>query len=80
MSRGRVTTLGGVRLSQFRALMEDEFGEMRASSLARDHVFAELGGLSAEQAIRAGVDPKRIWQVVCQAYDVPEDRRLGRDT
>jgi hypothetical protein len=68
-----------VRLSQFRTLMHDEFGEMRAGSLARDHVFAELGGLTANQAIESGVDPKRVWDVVCVAYDVPPDRRLGRD-
>ncbi|GLL14839.1 hypothetical protein GCM10017577_59880 [Pseudonocardia halophobica] len=66
-------------MSQFRTLMHDEFGEMRAGSLARDHVFAELGGRSAEQAIEAGIDPKQVWQVICEAYDVPEDRRLGRD-
>ncbi|GAA2890395.1 DUF3046 domain-containing protein [Pseudonocardia halophobica] len=74
-----MTTLGRVRMSQFRTLMHDEFGEMRAGSLARDHVFAELGGRSAEQAIEAGIDPKQVWQVICEAYDVPEDRRLGRD-
>jgi hypothetical protein len=68
-----------VRLSQFRTLMHDEFGEIRAGSLARDHVFAELGGLTANQAIESGVDPKRVWDVVCVAYDVPPDRRLGRD-
>jgi hypothetical protein len=68
-----------VRLSQFRTLMHDEFGEMRAGSVARDHVFAELGGLTADQAIEAGTDPKRVWEVVCVAYDVPPDRRLGRD-
>jgi hypothetical protein len=74
-----MATLDGVRLSQFRTLMHDEFGEMRAGSLARDHVFAELGGRSAEQAIEAGIDPKRVWDVICVAYDVPADRRLGRD-
>ena len=74
-----MTTLAGVRLSQFRSLLRDEFGEVRGSSLARDHVFAELDGRSAEQAIEAGIDPKRIWEVICVAYDVPADRRLGRD-
>ncbi|WP_345422373.1 DUF3046 domain-containing protein [Pseudonocardia xishanensis] len=68
-----------MRLSHFRSLLHDEFGEARGSSLARDHVFAELGGRSAEQAIEAGIDPKRVWDVICTAYDVPADRRLGRD-
>jgi hypothetical protein len=68
-----------VRLTQFRELMEGEFGAARAASLSHDHVFAELGGRTAEQAIEAGIDPKRVWQVICEAYDVPEARRLGRD-
>jgi hypothetical protein len=74
-----VTTLGPVRLSHFRELMEGEFGAARAGSLARDHVFAELGGRTAEQAIEAGIDPKNVWRAVCDAYDVPPARRLGAD-
>lgn len=68
-----------MRLSQFRRLMEDEFGVVRAGSLARDHVFAELGGRTVEQALEAGIDPRRVWAAVCEAYDVPRERRLGRD-
>ena len=68
-------TLAAVRLSHFRELMEGEFGVVRAGSLAKDHVFAELGGRTVEQAIEAGIDPKRVWRVVCEAYDVPADRR-----
>jgi hypothetical protein len=74
-----VTTLGPVRLSHFRELMEGEFGAARAGSLARDHVFAELGGRTAEQAIEAGIDPKNAWRAICDAYDVPPARRLGAD-
>lgn len=74
-----MTTLGPVRLSHFRELMEGEFGAARAGSLARDHVFAELGGRTAEQAIEAGIDPKSVWRAICDAYDVPPARRLGAD-
>jgi len=55
--------------------MEGEFGVVRAGSLAKDHVFAELDGRTVEEAIEAGIDPKRVWRVVCEAYDVPVDRR-----
>lgn len=64
-----------MRLSQFRELMEDEFGAVRAGSLARDHVFAELDGQTIEQAIESGVDLRRIWRAVCEAYEVPPARR-----
>ncbi|BBG00793.1 MULTISPECIES: DUF3046 domain-containing protein [Pseudonocardia] len=62
-------------MSHFRGLMDDEFGAVRASSLSRDHVFAELGGLTVEQAIDSGIDLRRVWRAVCEAYEVPVARR-----
>jgi hypothetical protein len=64
-----------VRLTQFRTLIEDEFGPVRAASLARDHVFADLGGRTVEQALEAGIDPRTVWRAVCDAFDVPVSRR-----
>lgn len=64
-----------MRLTQFRELMEDEFGAVRAASLSRDHVFARLGGRTVEDALEAGLDPREVWHAVCDAYDVPYARR-----
>lgn len=64
-----------MRLSHFRELMEDEFGPVRAASLSRDHVFAELEGRTVEQAIEDGLELRRIWRAVCAAYEVPPARR-----
>ena len=55
--------------------MEDEFGPVRAASLARDHVFADLGGRTVEHALEAGIDPRTVWRAVCDAFDVPVSRR-----
>lgn len=64
-----------MRTTAFRTLMSDEFGELRAGSIARDHVFADLGGRTVEQALAAGIPPQRIWLAVCEAFDVPPERR-----
>ncbi|MCO1660858.1 DUF3046 domain-containing protein [Pseudonocardia humida] len=64
-----------MRLTYFRELMDDEFGPVRAASLARDHVFAELGGLTVDEALEQGHEPREVWRVVCRAYDVPPARR-----
>ncbi|MFP5071030.1 DUF3046 domain-containing protein [Pseudonocardia nantongensis] len=64
-----------MRLSYFRTLMEDEFGSVRAASLSRDHVFAQLDGQTVEQAIESGVELRRIWRAVCEVYEVPPARR-----
>lgn len=62
-------------MSQFRGLMEDEFGAQRAGSLARDHVFSALDGQTVDEAIESGTDLRRVWRAVCEAYDVPPARR-----
>jgi hypothetical protein len=64
-----------VRLTQFRELMTEEFGAARAAALTRDHVFAELGGRTVEEALEAGIDPRKVWLAVCEVYDVPPARR-----
>ncbi|HYH29402.1 MAG TPA: DUF3046 domain-containing protein [Pseudonocardia sp.] len=64
-----------MRLTYFRELMEGEFGAVRAASVSRDHVFAELDGRTVEEALEAGVEPRQVWLAVCNAYDVPPARR-----
>jgi hypothetical protein len=64
-----------VRYTQFRELMATEFGAARAAAIAHDHVLAELGGRTVEQALEDGVDAREVWLAVCAAYDVPPARR-----
>ncbi len=64
-----------MRVTYFRELMEGEFGAVRAASLSRDHVFAQLGGRTVEEALEAGIDPREVWLAVCEVYDVPAARR-----
>ena len=64
-----------VRSSVFWDLMNGEFGPVRAAAVARDHVFAQLGGRTAVQALEAGIGPRAVWKAVCEAYDVPPARR-----
>jgi hypothetical protein len=66
-----------VRLSEFWLAMADEFGEAYARVLAHDLVLAAVGGLTAEQAIAAGVAPRQIWLALCEVQDVPLSRRVG---
>lgn len=64
-----------MRLTHFRQQMHDEFGRLRADTIARDHVFSAFGGRTVDEAIDAGFDPKDVWRVLCDAYDVPPERR-----
>lgn len=64
-----------MRITVFRKHMTQEFGEVRADMLARDHVFSSLGGRTVDQALEAGLEPKEIWRAVCDAFEVPLERR-----
>ena len=66
-----------MRLSKFWSLMNDEFGESYAGSLARDHVVGALGNRTALQALDQGESPRTVWLALCDDMDVPESRRLG---
>jgi hypothetical protein len=68
-----------VRLSQFWTFMADEFGRTYAASLARDLALDALGGRTAEEALAADVPPRQVWVALCDAQDVPEGRRHGKD-
>lgn len=59
--------------------MDDEFGSTYARLLADRHVLSAVGGRTVSQALEAGVPPKHIWSALCDAMDVPEERRLGKD-
>ena len=64
-----------MRLQEFWSRLDTQFGSMRAQSVARDHVFAVLGGRSAVDAIEAGVSVRKVWLAICEEYDVPSKER-----
>ncbi|HET7397942.1 MAG TPA: DUF3046 domain-containing protein [Intrasporangium sp.] len=65
-------------MSHFWTLMNDEFGQAYAGSLARDHVLHALSGRTVLQAIEDGVPPRDVWEAICEDMEVPAERRLGR--
>jgi hypothetical protein len=66
-----------VRLSEFRRAVADEFGESYGNALVRDLVIGELGDLTCQQALEAGVPTRAVWLALCRETDVPESRRHG---
>ena len=64
-----------MRITVFRRLMAEEFGQVRADMLARDHVLSALGGRTVDQALEAGLSTKEIWRAVCDDFEVPVERR-----
>ncbi|MFG2606969.1 DUF3046 domain-containing protein [Streptomyces sp. NPDC048514] len=64
-----------MRLTVFWQRMTEHFGPGYAETFARDHVMAELGGHTVNEALDAGWAAKDVWRVVCTVMDVPGERR-----
>ena len=67
-----------MRLTEFQQLIIDEFGDAKGQWVVSSHVL-EGHGKTAKELIDAGVDPRIVWEGLCDAFDVPEDRKLGVD-
>ena len=63
-----------MRLTEFRELVEGQFGSVRGASLLVDHVLTALGGRTGEQAIEDGAEPRDVWRALCADFDVPRDQ------
>lgn len=64
-----------MRLTEFWQRMEAELGATYADSFARDHVIAELGGRTVQQALEQGEPAKQVWRAVCSALELPPSKR-----
>ncbi|MEO9246712.1 DUF3046 domain-containing protein [Citricoccus nitrophenolicus] len=67
-----------MKISEFRRLMDEEFGPGNAGVIETSLVLPTLQ-VTAEQALDSGADPRRVWLDVCELQGVPDTRRLGRD-
>ncbi|MBA2696803.1 MAG: DUF3046 domain-containing protein [Ornithinimicrobium sp.] len=68
-----------MRLSEFWALMEQEFGGPYGRSVAGSHVIHALGDRTAVDAIDAGVPVRRVWGALCDDLQIPPERRYPAD-
>jgi hypothetical protein len=68
-----------VRYREFWQLVDEVFGSAHGRSLVREYVLPRLGGLTAEQAMEQGVEPRDIWHALCDELDVPDAQRWGTD-
>jgi Protein of unknown function (DUF3046) len=68
-----------VRHSDFWLLMDDVFGASYARTLASDQVLGALADRTAVQALADGLEPRAVWRALCDAMEIPEQRRWGSE-
>lgn len=57
--------------TEFWAVMELVFPDGRARSLAQDEVLPDLGSLTADEALSAGIDPLQVWKSIIALMELP---------
>lgn len=78
--RARVRLDWGVmREREFWQLLEEVFGRGYGRSLSRDQRLTALDGMTVVEALDAGVEPRVVWNVLCDQMDVPDSQRWGAD-
>lgn len=68
-----------MRHSDFWLLMDDVFGASYARTLASDQVLGALADRTAVQALADGLEPRAVWRALCDAMEIPEQRRWRSD-
>lgn len=68
-----------MKLSEFWAAMEHEFGATYARHLARDLVPGDFADLTVQEALDGGANVREVWLAVCRVQDLPKERWLGPD-
>lgn len=68
-----------MRVSEFWRLMGDEFGEAPGRYLAASLSLTELGSRTADAALAAGEEPRRVWEALCRMQEVPPERWWGKE-
>lgn len=66
-----------MRASELQLAVDEEFGAL-GTVLMTDMTLRSLGGRTAAEALAAGVAARDVWRALCDATDVPIERRHGR--
>lgn len=64
-----------MRRSEFLRAVDEEFGA-GANSMAHDLFLGDVG-MTAHDALEAGIPPRQIWLALCAEANVPPERRYG---
>ena len=66
-----------MKRSEFQTAVDDEFGSAYGGVVVNDLVLERVGGRTAREALAAGIAPREVWLALCEATDVPPERRHG---
>lgn len=64
---------------EFWQLLEEVFGRSCGRALAQDQAIAALDNRTVLEALADGVEPRIVWNYLCDQMDISDDLRWGAD-
>lgn len=64
---------------EFWQLVNEIFGRTLGSSIVHDLKLSALRNMSALEALRSGIEPRVVWNILCDHMDVDDAHRWGKD-
>ncbi len=71
--------MADVREREFWQLLDEVFGRAYGRSLSRDLCLTALHGVTVVEALAAGLEPRVVWNVLCDQMEIPDSLRWGKD-
>ncbi|RBP98210.1 hypothetical protein CRD60_03475 [Bifidobacterium aemilianum] len=68
-----------MREREFWELLEEVLGRVYGRSISRDMKLTALDDMTVVEALEAGVEPRIVWNVLCDQMDIPDAQRWGKD-
>ncbi len=68
-----------MREREFWQLLEEVFGRTYGRSIAHDQTLNQLDNKTVEEALVSGVEPREVWNVLCDQMGIPDSQRWGHD-
>lgn len=77
-SRPWARMVGRMHERELWELVEEVFGRVYGRSLSCDQQLTKLDGMTVVKALAAGVEPRVVWNVLCDQMDIPDSWRWGK--
>lgn len=68
-----------MREREFWQLLDEVFGRAYGRALAHDQKLIQLNNVTVVEALESGVEPRTVWNVLCDQMEVPDAQRWGKD-
>ena len=68
-----------MREREFWQLLDEVLGHTYGRSIAQDQRLVDLDDRTVIEALADGIEPRVVWNVLCDQMEIPDEQRWGKD-